>query len=331
MKSSAYSRLIIFTAFIAFCVLLLGAYTRLSDAGLGCPDWPGCYGHLSVPSNAEDILATHDHESGRALDASKAWKEMIHRYLAGSLGLLILFIFIASVVRRKVSQQSLLLPLLLLITVCFQAALGMWTVTLQLKPVIVVAHLLGGFTTFSLLILLLLGVKKGRLSFYEHVPPLLSRLGILALFVVILQITLGGWVSSNYAALACTDFPQCQGSWLPNTDFKQAFSFWQHGNINYEYGVLDNPARTAIHLTHRMGALITFIIVSLFAIRLFRTYPFKGLGLLVGSVLLIQISLGISNVIFYLPLPVAVSHNGGAALLLISLIYVNYRLWQHRQ
>ncbi|HIO92611.1 MAG TPA: heme A synthase [Leucothrix mucor] len=331
MSNAAYFRLIIFTAFVAYCVVLLGAYTRLSDAGLGCPDWPGCYGHLSVPSDVESIAATANHASGRALDTGKAWKEMIHRYLAGSLGLLILAISILAFLRRKKVTNSLLLPFLLLVTVIFQAALGMWTVTLQLKPIIVVAHLLGGFSTFSLLILLALNHSSQRAFFHTKISTGLSRLAVIALLIVIGQITLGGWVSSNYAALACADFPKCQGSWLPTMDFKQGFSLLQSGNTNYEFGVLENAARTAIHYTHRVGALITFIIVSLLVLRLFKNPPLKGLGILVGSILLIQVSLGISNVVFYLPLPIAVSHNGGAALLLITLIYVNYRLWQYRQ
>ena len=337
MSNAAYYRLIVFTAFVAYCVILLGAYTRLSDAGLGCPDWPGCYGHLSVPSDAVSITATENHESGRALDTAKAWKEMIHRYLAGSLGLLILAISILAFLRRKKVTNSLLLPFLLLVTVIFQAALGMWTVTLQLKPIIVVAHLLGGFTTVSFLVLLALNSNSQRVFFHTKISSSFCRLAVIALLIVIGQITLGGWVSSNYAALACTDFPMCQGSWLPVMDFQQGFSLSQSGhagtagNTSYEFGVLENEARTAIHYTHRVGALITFIIVSLLALRLFKKPPLKGLGILVGSILLVQVSLGISNVVFYLPLPVAVSHNGGAALLLISLIYVNYRLWQYRQ
>jgi len=333
MSNTAYFRLIIFTAFVAYCVLLLGAYTRLSDAGLGCPDWPGCYGHLSVPTDAKSIAATVSHDSGRALDTAKAWKEMIHRYLAGSLGLLILAISILSFVRRKQTTQGLILPFALLATVVFQAALGMWTVTLQLKPIIVVAHLLGGFTTFSLLILLALSTHHHakRAFFHTKIPARLSRWALFALLIVILQIMLGGWVSSNYAALACADFPLCQGQWLPPMDYQQGFSLWQSGHTNYEFGVLDNPARTAIHFTHRLGALTTFIVVSLLALQLFKAAPFKRMGALLGTILVVQISLGISNVLFYLPLPVAVSHNGGAALLLITLIYVNYRLWQYRQ
>jgi cytochrome c oxidase assembly protein subunit 15 len=330
MSNAAYFRLIIFTVFIAYCVVLLGAYTRLSNAGLGCPDWPGCYGHLSVPSDAESIAATAQHESGRALDAGKAWKEMIHRYLAGSLGLLILALAILSLFRKKriAIATPLLLPFLLLATVVFQAALGMWTVTLQLKPIIVVAHLLGGFATLSLLILLALQHRPPRRFFYTNVSIHLKRWAVLSLLIVIAQITLGGWVSSNYAALACTDFPLCQGAWLPKMDFQHGFSLLQSDHINYEFGVLESSARTAIHFTHRIGALITFIIVTLLALRLFKNTSLRSLGILVMSVLLVQISLGISNVIFYLPLPIAVSHNGVAALLLITLIYVNYRLWQ---
>jgi cytochrome c oxidase assembly protein subunit 15 len=298
---------------------------------LGCPDWPGCYGQLSVPSDAKSIAATVHHESGRALDTEKAWKEMIHRYLAGALGLLILAIMVISFFRNKKITTPLLLPFLLLVTVIFQAALGMWTVTLQLKPIIVVAHLLGGFATLSLLILLALKQIHTLALAYTKVSIDLKRWPVLSLFIVIGQITLGGWVSSNYAALACIDFPLCQGRWLPNMDFQQGFSLLQSDHINYEFGVLESSARTAIHFTHRIGALITFIIVAFLALHLFKHSQLKRMGILVGTVLLVQISLGISNVIFYLPLPIAVSHNGMAALLLITLIYVNYRLWQSQQ
>jgi cytochrome c oxidase assembly protein subunit 15 len=324
----AYNRLIIVTCLLAFVVIVLGAFTRLTDAGLGCPDWPGCYGEMIVPSSAEEVEHKHYLEQ-RALEPEKGWMEMIHRYFAGTLGLLILAIAVWSWLRRRSDpQQPVWLPAFVLVLVVFQAALGMWTVTLLLKPVIVMAHLLGGLATFSLLVLLAL--RTGRRRPLVGAPQW-RRAGLIGLFILVVQIALGGWTSTNYAALSCLDFPTCQGSWTPEMDFKEAFVLWRGLGVNYEYGVLEHPARTAIHVTHRIGALVTFLYLGWLVVALMRAgNGMAGAALLVGVLLLAQVALGIGNVLLHLPLGVATAHNGVAALLLASLVYLNYRLWQRQ-
>lgn len=322
-------RLAFFTCVLAFCVILVGAYVRLSDAGLGCPDWPGCYGQLLAPADQSAVDSSY---SDRPLHSSKAWKEMIHRYLAGSLGLAILLLAVVAWRNRKQEDQPLLLPSILLVLVIFQAALGMWTVTLLVKPAIVTAHLLGGLATLSLLWLLVLRLRPAMTNGPADPPDVNRSLVIISLIVVILQITLGGWTSTNYAAFGCSDFPTCYGDqWWPAMDFREAFVIWRGLGVNYEFGVLETDARTAIHMTHRIGALITLIIVGLLAINLVRrnSGSLQRLGMLLSAVLLLQISLGITNVLSHISLPVAVAHNGAAALLLLTLITILWLTTQH--
>ena len=220
---------------VAFCVVILGAYVRLSDAGLGCPDWPGCYGQLlGVPDSAEEIEQARQNYPQSRVDTAKAWKEVLHRYLAAALGLLILALAALAIINRRHSRQPLALPLLLTVLVIFQGLLGMWTVTLLLKPVVVTAHLLGGFFTLALLWHLalpefrigVLSARRCRLRFAWG-----------AIGVLIAQIALGGWTASNYAALACTDFPTCQQQWWPPMNFADAFQPSSEIGTNYEYGV----------------------------------------------------------------------------------------------
>lgn len=301
---------------LSFCVIALGAYVRLSDAGLGCPDWPGCYGHMTVPEQAHEQVTAAQAFPDRPVEAHKAWKEMIHRYAAGTLGLLILAIFIRAWRKAERTALSPLAPTLLLGTVLFQAALGMWTVTLLLKPVIVSAHLLGGMTTLSLLL---------WIYCREAASPLRTSTGLrlwawLALALVALQIALGGWVSSNYAALICPDFPACRGEWLPDTDFNHAFQFHRELGRTADGELLSASAMTAIHLTHRLGALCVLLVVGGFALALRKRDDLRRTGTLLLAILSLQICLGISNVLLSLPLPVAVAHNAGAALLLATLV-----------
>ena len=323
-----FSYLLSMTLVLALGVVVLGAYTRLSDAGLGCPDWPGCYGHLSVPETVNP-----DHYQ-RPLEANKAWKEMIHRYAAGTLGLLIVLIFGFVVLRGKQLHQSLFIPLLLLGTVIFQAMLGMWTVTHLLSPVIVTAHLLGGMTTLSLLWWLWLDRHVTQLpAFSSQSLGGIRFASVLALLSMILQIFLGGWTSSHYAAIACgIDFPTCQGQWWPPTDFANAFSFSWNPGVNYEFGTLENPARTAIHLTHRIGALVVVLWLGGLGLKLL-TRPRSLVGLIpqvILGLLAIQVSLGIMNVVLALPLPIATAHTLGAALLLMAVLALNHRLFRIR-
>lgn len=317
-------------AALAFIVVVIGAYVRLSDAGLGCPDWPGCYGKLlGVPESEAAVRAANQTFPERAVEAPKAWKEMIHRYFAGALGLLILAIMLLAVRNRRTPGQPLALPLALVVLVIFQALLGMWTVTLKLKPVVVMAHLLGGFATLSLLAWLALSTRESSsrtLAALRSYRPWVVG----ATIILVAQIALGGWTSANYAALACPDFPTCQSQWWPEMDFAEAFVLWRGLGVNYEFGVLDHPARTAIHVVHRLGAVITVVYLSLlgFSLLLNANAPrtMRGVSALMLVLLGAQISLGISNVIFKLPLPMAVAHNGIAAVLLLAVLSLSYML-----
>lgn len=317
-----YRQLLLAATLLAFAVIALGAYVRLSDAGLGCPDWPGCYGHwLGVPDAAHEQLAAQQAYPDKPVEAAKAWKEMIHRYFAGTLGLLILGIFVLAWSRDIRRWQSPLLPTLLLLIVSLQAALGMWTVTLQLKPLIVTLHLLGGMATLSLLVCLLLRCRR-TLTPDRPGPRLLAAVTLLT---VVIQIALGGWVSSNYAALACPDFPLCQAEWHPAMDFAQAFSV--HRDLGYtdQGELLSSQALTAIHWTHRLGAIAVMLTVGALAIALLRRNErrWHNWGKLLLVVLLLQIGLGVANVLLALPLALAVAHNLGAASLLTAVLAVN--------
>jgi cytochrome c oxidase assembly protein subunit 15 len=317
-------RFALFATLLAVVVVLLGAYTRLSHAGLGCPDWPGCYGFLGVPMSEHKQTLAEVRFPDAPVEVAKGWYEMIHRYFAGSLGLVILGLAVQALRRRNEVEQPLKLPLLLLGLVIVQAAFGMWTVTLKLWPQVVTAHLLGGFATLSLLFLLTLRLS-GRLPVLPVLPAKLRGLAVFGLLLVIGQIALGGWVSSNYAAVACVDLPTCHGQWWPQMDFANGFHLTQHIGPNYLGGQLDSDARTAIHMTHRIGALLVTLVLLLLAWQLKR----NGLSRLAGLLLLalvVQVSLGISNVLLHLPLQVAVAHNLGGAALLLTLVSINYRL-----
>ena len=322
-NSTVFTRVISFAVLLALIVIVLGAYTRLSDSGLGCPDWPGCYGHLGVP----DKVSTEEYQ--RPLEVEKAWGEMIHRYVAGTLGLVILLIVFMVIKGRQSLKQGIVLPVILLGTVVFQALLGMWTVTMLLSPIIVTAHLLGGFTTLSLLWWLFLNQKNSKIS--TQPSSVMKILAFVGLVIVIVQIFLGGWTSTNYAALACgTDFPTCAKVWWPIMDFANGFSFQHETGKDYEFGVLESPARTAIQFVHRVGALLVFLYLSIFSYILIRKNEFKNLGYILIVVLITQVSLGIMNVVLGLPLLVAVLHTLVAALLLLTIIAINYRTLRSR-
>ena len=360
MDRKFYQRLSLAALLLCFVVVTLGAYVRLSDAGLGCPDWPGCYGHLvGVPDTEHQVATAESAYPERPVETAKAWKEVIHRYAAGTLGLLILGMFLITLFRGRRIGISPLLPGLLCGLVLFQALLGMWTVTLLLKPAIVTAHLLGGMTILALLLLAVLkasAVKEkqptqrfaGREPRNEReamqalratdtsapIPAAVRGVGVLAPLVLLLligQLFLGAWTSSNYAALACPDLPTCQGSLWPETDFEEAFMLWRGLGVNYEFGVLDSAARATIHVMHRIGAItVTVFAIWLMALLWRSTGRWRHYAVLVGVTLLLQLSIGIAIVIQQLPLPLAVAHNGGAALLLLALVATNYRVWRLR-
>jgi heme a synthase len=309
---------------LTLIVVVVGAWVRLTDAGLGCPDWPGCYGQLVVSERLITDEAIEHH--GRPLDTGAAWREMIHRYLASGLGLLCLALGAIAWRNRHDASQPVAAPLALVGLVIFQGLLGMWTVTLLLKPIVVVAHLLGGFATLGLLFWL------GRWREVSiEVPSRVRALGLAAGAALLLQIALGGWTSANYAALACPDFPTCQTQWWPEiADFSEGFVLWRGLGVDYEFGVLDHPARVAIHFTHRLGAILATVLLALFAWMLYRRPPTRPDGLAILAVLVVQLALGVSVVIFGVPLSAAVAHNGVAALLMLTVINAHQRIWQRQ-
>ncbi|WP_261817864.1 COX15/CtaA family protein [Vibrio gallicus] len=314
---------------VTFMVIGLGAYTRLADAGLGCPDWPGCYGQLTVPTHAKDVVAAEQLFPERPVESNKAWLEMVHRYFAGTLGTIV-FALSLLVWRYKPDMRGIAVAMSVLIVM--QAALGMWTVTLKLMPVIVMLHLLGGFGLFCILSLVCCRLRFSReLMMYLPAKPLSTLRCIVAVATLILlvQIMLGGWTSSNYAALMCTSLPICQGQWVSHLDFENAFTFIQPEHDSYEFGVLDYGARMTIHISHRIGAMITsfsLLIAIVFLVRS-KLSILQRLAKVIAIGLLIQVWLGIANVVFHLPLINAVMHNLGAALLLVTLVAANHALW----
>ena len=326
-----FRRLALGVTVLAFVVVVLGAWVRLTGAGLGCPDWPGCYGRMVVGPEGSGLESAAE---GAAVDAGKAWREMVHRYFAGALGLAILALAVAAVRNRRRAPESsgpIALPVALVGLVVFQAALGAWTVTLRLQPAVVVAHLLGGMAILGLLWRLYLGppARAGG-SRPEWARPAAA----IGLAVLAMQIALGGWTSANYAALACPDFPTCHGGWWPDGDYAAGFRLWQEAgsrpdSVGFEGGVLTVEARVAIHMMHRIGALVTVLYLGgLCAAALRRGRPDRGLAAATVSVLgllVVQAALGMSNVWLGLPLGVAVAHNAAAALLLLALITMHHR------
>lgn len=356
--------LALLAALFAFCVVMFGAFVRLSNAGLSCPDWPTCYGKATWPGHAQDIAQANEAFPDRPYETHKAWREQVHRFLAGSLGVMVLAIALIAAWRRRfatvavllaavfaavgvlmymrgehvvssfLSALAIALPLIAAATldrpgawkvgvaalavIIFQAMLGMWTVTLLLKPIVVMGHLLGGLATFALLAWVAL--RWWRVGTPDDRFAALRAPVAIGIVVLVCQIALGGWTSSNYAALACgTDFPKCLGEWWPATDFPQAFVLWRGIGVNYEGGVLDMAARSAIQIAHRIGALVTFCYLAWLSHRLARAGLRKA-SIAVAVVLVAQVLLGIGNVHLGLPLPVATAHNGVAALLLFTLL-----------
>ncbi|MDE2247033.1 MAG: COX15/CtaA family protein [Xanthomonadaceae bacterium] len=357
----------LFAALFAFGLVMFGAFVRLSNAGLSCPDWPTCYGQVTWPQHAQAVAHADAAFPDRPYEAHKAWREQVHRFLAGTLGLMVLALAVLASWRRRsallpviggsmfaavgvalymhgehrwsslLAACAIALPLfaalrlprpgawricvLALGVIIFQAMLGMWTVTLLLKPIVVMGHLLGGMTTFALLAWAALRFS-GVAATDEGLADL-RRWVVVGIVLLLCQIALGGWTSSNYAALACGygpgSFPQCLGQWAPPTDFHQGFVLWRAIGVGYEGGVLDMAARSAIQIAHRIGALVVFCYLGWLAFRLARR-GLRGYGVAVAVALLSQVMLGISNVYFGLPLAVATAHNGMAALLLFTLL-----------
>jgi cytochrome c oxidase assembly protein subunit 15 len=332
MQRKAGFYLAVFAFCIAVIVVVLGAFTRLVHAGLGCPDWPTCYGHYWVPNTAEEIHVANQVFIETPVQTEKTWPEQIHRIFASSLGLLMIALVVIAIRNRRIEGQPLKLPIFMLGFVVLQGLFGMWTVTLLLWPQVVTLHLLGGFTTLSLLWLLLqrlgnFGWRVDQVSL-EAISKL-RGLAVAGLLVVILQIALGGWTTSNYAALACADLPTCHNEWLPPMDFAAGFDFFQKIGPNYLGGQMDNQARTAIHFSHRIGAIVTTGVLLFLAVSLFltRTKVARSMACLLCAALLVQVALGLSNVFFALPLPVAVAHNACGAMLLLVMVTLNHRIF----
>jgi len=325
-RLSLFRNLSLFGAMLALCVVVLGAWVRLNAAGLGCPDWPGCYGHISAGSAEQHLDSAQQLYPDRKFEYAKAVKEMLHRYVASTLGLIIIALATIAIWNRRDPQQPLIVPLLLVPLVIFQGMLGMWTVTELLKPIIVTAHLIGGLTTMSLLAWLAMRTRNSeRLSSINH----LRAWAVAALMMLSLQIFLGGWTSTNYAAVSCPDFPTCQNSYWPNMDVKDAFVLWRGLGINYEGGVLDHPARVAIHFVHRLGAICTALIVGMacFVAWRSRSSVFRSAAVIVLIMLGSQLILGPLMVIKGFPLELATAHNAVAALLLLSVVHLNRVVW----
>lgn len=376
LVNSWFLRLTLAASLLGLAVVVMGAYVRLSDAGLGCPDWPVCYGQLTWPAAQAEIAQANEAFPHRPVEIDKAWKEQLHRFLAAALGTLILalallatwqrprrrnlliaascaaaggiFAYVAGLIALAAALSLLAIGLPigaaavwrddrrgrmaagLLGLVIFQALLGKWTVTLLVKPIIVTAHLLGGLTTVSLLCWLVLREGGWLQSERSLALPPQRFLAAAVLLVVLVQIALGGWTSTNYAALACTDFPTCHGVFWPDADFREGFVLWRGLGVDYEFGVLDNPARVAIQLAHRLGALITLIVVLALAAALLcsrQSLATHRLAQLMAVLVILQFALGVGNVLLSLPLGLAVAHNGVATLLLLALLGLNHSLY----
>jgi heme a synthase len=345
---------------LAWCVITLGAYTRLKDAGLGCPDWPGCYGSPTVPDKQIEIDQANALYPERPVEVEKARAEMVHRYFAGSLGGVIVIIFFATIVARRqksnaaftaantpwfnrpiTSQKpSLILPAFLTILVVFQALLGMWTVTLGLFPTVVTSHLIAGFSTFALLVLLFaqsydLTHFSQKNIFTLSKPRAKSKriFCVIGMILLTLQTALGGWTASNYAGLACTTLPICDGAWWQSLELTEAFQLFGHQSQAYEYAQhLSFDAKKTIHIFHRLGAIIVTLYISWLLLSLFRICNRGTLMgallsktiLVCGFLLITQVSLGVANIVYQMPLGVALLHNANGALLFSTLLLVTF-------
>lgn len=318
-QSTRFITLARLTLLLSFCVIVLGAYVRLSHAGLGCPDWPGCYGKAIV-GHTQQIQQQMQHRFPSApFNFAKAVKEMLHRYLAGTLGLLIVFLGFFALYRKFISAtQPLLIPWLLVALVLFQIFLGKWTVTQKLLPIIVTLHLIGGVAIAALLWWLILSLTHKPLRSFQ--TRALKPWSIMALLIVLLQLFLGAWTSSNYAALVCPHFPFCQGSLLPTLQWKHAFNLT---------APLDFGARVTVQMAHRYGALLTTLFLLPLGLSLIIKRKFidlRTMGWIILLLLVLQITLGVLNILWRLPMATALAHNAIATLLLLSVITLVYQL-----
>jgi len=315
-----FRRAALLAAILCAIVVVVGAWVRLTNAGLGCPDWPGCYGHIHPAQLVDRVAEINAENPARPFDYQKALNEMVHRYIVGALGILVLALAALSVWNRRDPAQPRVLPWVIVVLLVLQALLGMWTVTLLLKPLIVTLHLLGGLATLALLWWLALPPERRELKAAER--PV-RRLAIAAFAVLVAQIALGGWTSTNYAAAACADFPSCHGKWWPDMDFKNGFVLWRGLGIDYEGSVLDTPARVAIHYSHRLGAYLTGLVLLLLVLGAWRraqTALTRGAATAVLIAVALQFTIGMNLIWQGWPLWLGTSHNAGAVLLVLAMV-----------
>ena len=324
-----FKKLLLLATITAFCLVVLGAYVRLSDAGLGCPDWPGCFGTLSVPESQSAIENAELNFPSQHIETAKAWKEMIHRYIAGFLGLMIFLIGIISYKNKKILRVNPIVPYAIVLLVIFQALLGMWTVTLLLKPIVVSAHLIGGMTTLGLLTFVTHRywgeIQTNTLKYKYEI--LLVRFSLVVLFV---QIFLGGWTSTNYAGLACTDFPTCHGALIPNLNFNDAFDLFRDLGKLSDGSPLPLAVFETIQWIHRLGALITWLFFGYLASVILKYKTMRSLGYILLFVITAQFIVGVVNLLLHLPIILAVIHTLGAASLVVLAVILNSRITKLR-
>ncbi len=331
--ANKYRKLVWVMAFLTFDLIVFGGFTRLTDSGLGCPDWPGCYGAANPFIAHEHIAAAEALMPTGPVTKVKAWIEMIHRYLAMGIGVLIMALMFQAFRQWKKTRLDAFkpaMPVALFLFVCVQGAFGAWTVTMKLQPVIVTIHLLLGMTLLAMLVWL------GGREDYLMKPPApvrdlaglrsLRTLALVAAVVLVVQIALGGWVSTNYATLACDEFPLCDGKLVPEMDFEHGFTLWRELGKTAAGHYLQFSALVAIHWVHRNFALVVTVVLGLAAWRAMRQPQLRKTGKMLGAVLLVQLFTGVATVFFDFPLAIAVLHNAGAALLVLTVTMLNYKV-----
>ncbi|HJU71220.1 MAG TPA: COX15/CtaA family protein [Paucimonas sp.] len=327
--SNKYRKLVWVTLFLTFDLIMFGAFTRLTDSGLGCPDWPGCYGQANPFQSHAAIRAAEAIMPTGPVTIMKAWIEMLHRYLAMSIGVLIISMMVIAWLKwlrsaRTNATFAPWYPTLLFGFVCLQGAFGAWTVTMKLQPIIVTTHLLLGISLLALLAWL-----AARQSAHLPVAPQAATLrvpAIMAALLLAIQLALGGWVSTNYATLACSQFPLCNGTIVPQMDFEHGFTLWRSLGKTAGGDFLPFPALTAIHWTHRMFAFVAAALIAWVAHRALKIDGLRKTGRWLLMIVLLQLATGISTIFLNWPLALAVIHNGGAALLALLLTMLNYKI-----
>ncbi|WP_066739757.1 heme A synthase [Cupriavidus sp. D384] len=319
-----YRKLVWITAFLTLDLIMFGSFTRLTDSGLGCPDWPGCYGHSNPHAAMEPIRAAETALPSGPVTLVKAWIEMIHRYFAMAVGVLIISLMVLAWVKRRELRQSPWFATAVFVLVCVQGAFGMLTVTMKLQPIIVVTHLM--LAMLLLASLIWLGSRNDRPHGVAPQAASLRWAGLLAIVLLVIQIFLGGWVSTNYAVLACTDFPLCNGQLVPEMDFRHGFTLWRQLGMTADGDYIPHAALVAIHWVHRGFAFVVLGYLLWFGLRARRLEGLARHGKWLLAVLALQLATGMSNIVFDWPLVAAVAHNGGAALLLMLLLRLNYNI-----